>query len=246
MLGSIIKAVVGGNAAKNAASVQDQAAQRAADATLAQYQQTRTDLEPYRQIGTQATGKLSDLLGLSANTGAEGYGSLARDFTMQDFQQDPGYGFRFDEGIKALERSQAAKGGLFSGQAMKESMRFGQGLASQEYGAAFDRFNQNKNNLFNRFSALSSQGQNAATQTGNFGANATAQANDARMSGAAARAGGIVGNANAIIGGISDIESKIQQSMGMPGGGNNINWGTGLNRNRVGGNANNPNNWNWS
>lgn len=53
--------------------------------------------------------------------------------------QDPGYAFRAAEGKKALEQSQAAKGGLFSGEAGKEMARYSQGLASQEYGAAADR-----------------------------------------------------------------------------------------------------------
>lgn len=243
MLSSIVKAVMGSNASKKAASIQDQAAQRAADASLAQYEQTRKDLEPYRTAGTQSLTRLSDLMGTSGNATAEGYGSLGRGFSMADFEKDPGYQFRFDEGMKALERTQAAKGGLFSGGAMRESQRYGQGLASQEFNSAFDRFNTSQNNVFNRLNSLTSSGQNAATQTGNFGANATNQANNARMSGAAARAGGVVGSANSWISGISDIEQSMQRAMGMPGGSQQIQWGTGLNR--VGGNMNNPDNWNW-
>jgi hypothetical protein len=56
-----------------------------------------------------------------------------------DVTQDPGYQFRLQEGQKALEQSAAAKGGFFSGQTGKDLMKFGQGLASQEYGSAYDR-----------------------------------------------------------------------------------------------------------
>ncbi len=53
--------------------------------------------------------------------------------------QDPSYGFRFDEGIKALQRSAAAKGTLLTGGTAKALERYGQEMASQEYGNVFDR-----------------------------------------------------------------------------------------------------------
>src|SRR5574343_122984 len=36
------------------------------------------------------------------------------DFTMEKFQEDPGYAFRMSEGLKALDRTAAARGGLIS------------------------------------------------------------------------------------------------------------------------------------
>lgn len=56
-----------------------------------------------------------------------------------DLQMDPGYQFRLAEGEKALARRRAAGGGRFGGAALREAAEFGQGLASQEYGAAFGR-----------------------------------------------------------------------------------------------------------
>lgn len=43
----------------------------------------------------------------------------------------PGYQFQFDQGMKALNRSSAAKGNRLGGKAMYEAQEFGQGLASQ-------------------------------------------------------------------------------------------------------------------
>ncbi len=57
-----------------------------------------------------------------------------------NFQADPGYAFRLAEGIKALEQSAAARGNLLSGTTGKALQRYGQGLASQEYSNAFNRF----------------------------------------------------------------------------------------------------------
>jgi hypothetical protein len=64
-------------------------------------------------------------------------------FTAENFQADPGYGFRLSEGLKALERSAAARGGLLSGGTGKALTRFGQEMASQEFGNAYGRaFNE--------------------------------------------------------------------------------------------------------
>ena len=56
-----------------------------------------------------------------------------------DLQADPGYQFRLSEGLKALDRQAAARGGLISGSALKASSRYGQDMASQEYGNAYNR-----------------------------------------------------------------------------------------------------------
>lgn len=52
---------------------------------------------------------------------------------------DPSYLWRFNEGQRALERSAAAKGQLGSGNVMQELVGYGQGMASTEYAAEFDR-----------------------------------------------------------------------------------------------------------
>ena len=52
---------------------------------------------------------------------------------------DPSYQWRFDQGQKAVERSVAARGLLNSGNAAIELQQYGQGMASQEYGAQFNR-----------------------------------------------------------------------------------------------------------
>ena len=51
----------------------------------------------------------------------------------------PGYQFRMNQGMKALERSAAAKGNLLSGNTLAAAQEFGQGLASQEYGNTINR-----------------------------------------------------------------------------------------------------------
>lgn len=58
---------------------------------------------------------------------------------------DPGYGFRFAEGIKGLQSGAAGAGNFLSGQTLKDLMRYGQDMASQEYGQAYNRMASDRN-----------------------------------------------------------------------------------------------------
>jgi len=62
-------------------------------------------------------------------------------FGRQEFDQykDPGYDFRKEEGLRALERGNAAGGKRTSGYNTRSLMELGQNLASQEFGAARGR-----------------------------------------------------------------------------------------------------------
>lgn len=143
------------------------------------------------------------------------YGSLLDKFGMDDFKADPGYQFRQQEGMKALERSSAARGGLFSGRAMKDTMRFSQGLASQEYGTAFDRFNVQNANTFNRLASISGVGQTSANQTGAAAQNYGNQASGNIIGAGNAQAAGAVGSANAWNNAIGQGTSMYQQNQMM-------------------------------
>jgi len=101
---------------------------------------------------------------------------LTRSFTMSDFQEDPGYQFRMAEGQKALERSAAARGGLQSGGTMKAIAKYGQDFASNEYGNAYNRFNNDRSQRFNRLSSIAGLGQQANSQMGAAGQNYANQA----------------------------------------------------------------------
>ena len=89
-------------------------------------------------------------------------GELVRGFTMADYQADPGYGFRMTEGMKALERSAAARGGLMSGGTGKALQRFGQDLASQEFSNAYNRFRDTQGLRRNALAGVVGYGPTAA------------------------------------------------------------------------------------
>lgn len=133
------------------------------------------------------------------------YGSLLRSFGLKDFQTDPGYQFRMDEGIKGLDRSAAARGGLLSGAALKGINRFSQDFASNEYGNAYNRFNQDQSNKFNRLAAIAGIGQTSTGQVAQAGQNYATGAGNAMMGAGNAMAAGQVGSANAISGALNNV-----------------------------------------
>ena len=131
--------------------MQSDAASKAADkATAAQSQalaQTRADLEPWRMQGQNALLATSNLAGAN--------GPEAGRLAQQDFFTSPGYQWRLDEGMRAVDAGAAAKGMLRSGATLKAEQEFGQGLASQEF-----------ENYYNRLYNLSGMGMKAAGATG--------------------------------------------------------------------------------
>lgn len=200
-VGSYLGAKEQADAARSAARSSADAARYQADIQKQMYDLTRQDQTPWREAGQNA------LLQLTAGTAAGG--DLMRSFSMADYEADPGYAFRQAEGMKAIERSAAARGGALSGGALRGIQRFGQGLASEEYGRAFDRFQVNQGNRFNRLASLAGVGQTANAALGQAGsnyanaitgisqANATNQGN-AILAAGNARASGYAGMGNAI------------------------------------------------
>lgn len=68
-----------------------------------------------------------------------------------DFFNDEGYQFRLKEGIDGIQNAAAARGGLQSGNTLKSLSKYASGLASQEYGDAYNRFSGNRNFLEGQF-----------------------------------------------------------------------------------------------
>lgn len=162
-------------AAQSAADTSAAASNRAADLQRQTYQEQTALNAPYREAGLAGQNRLMQLMGLGGDTGAAGYGRYAKDFGMQDFQQDPGYAFRLSEGLKGLDRTAAARGGLISGGALKAATRYGQEMGSQEYQNAFNRYQTNRTNQLQPLGNLMASGQAAANQqalqAGQYGSN---------------------------------------------------------------------------
>ena len=224
-LSALTSAITGSRAATDAANIQAQSAREARALAEKIFNEQKALQEPYRAAGITAQNQLLNLLGLSGNTAAAEYGKFARPFGMSDFQADPGYAFRLSEGMKALEASRAAKGGLLSGATGKALQRYGQEMGSQEYGSAFNRFQTERANRLNPLAGLMASGQAAAAgQAANAGNYATTAGNLTTSIGAA-QAAGQVGMTNALTGALGqylnysanqDLANALRRSSYLP------------------------------
>ncbi len=116
-------------------AAQTDATNRALQLQADMYNQNRADLAPWRAVGSNALASLAGQVG-------QGWGPGS-----------PGYDFQFNEGIRAVDNSAAARGMLMSGAQAKAAQRFGQGLAAQGRGEEL-----------NRLQALAGVGQTATAQ----------------------------------------------------------------------------------
>lgn len=184
--------------AKKAAKAQERAA--AADLAFQKEQAAKAEarLNPYVQAGYGGLSAYQDTLGLNGAAGT------AR--AVNAFQTAPGYQFQLQEGQKALERSAAARGNLFSGATGKGLIRYGQGVANQAYGTYQDRL-----------SGLATLGENAGAQTGSIGLGYANNVSNALNNQGAAQASGIAGATNAWTSALSGVAQVAGDYAGRNG-----------------------------
>jgi len=226
-------AAIGSSASKSAANTQAEASYEAAklqaeaskyqaDVQKDIYEQQKAVMAPYVAAGETGQNRLLEYLGIGGSTGAQDYGKYATaEFTPDQFLagQDPAYAFRMSEGLSALEKTAAARGGLLSGNAMQAAQTYGQGLASEEYQNAFNRYQTTRTNTLSPYQSLQGVGEAAAagqaTNLSSLGSNlanisqtsAAAQAGY-NTSAANALAAGTVGSANAWSSGLTGAASS--------------------------------------
>jgi hypothetical protein len=159
------------------------------------------------------------------------FGRYSRDFGMSDFEADPGYAFRLSEGMKALDASAAARGGLLSGNTLRGAIKYGQDAASQEYTNAFNRYQLNRQNQLEPLEGLLGMGQRSAnTLTNAAGARGEALASNSYQLGNV-QAAGEIARGNAMSGMVSGLTSSLggynYGSLGGGGGTSQYSQGTG-------------------
>ena len=217
--------VIGAGASLFGASTQADAAEDAAELQLAMFQRTRKDLRPWRTVGKQAIFELSKLYGLPLSnkqrkkiekaTGQPYDREEQQQAAFDRFRESPDYQFRLDEGIRAIDRSAAARGRLNSGATGRELARYGQGLAAAEYG-----------NYTNSLMGLAGFGQTATQALGELGMSAARNAGVFGAGAGLARASGYTGAANVLTSGAEDLAywnwRNQQPQLSGPFGGGNI------------------------
>lgn len=196
-IGSITGANQQAKAAKNAAAQQAAAAEKASQIQKDMFDQVRGDLNPYRQAGNTSLQQL--MIGMKPN------GFFNQTYSGQDIYDDPSYQFRVNQGNNAIQGGAAAQGGLLSGATLKALQNYGQESASQEYQNAYNRFNADQTNQYNRLSNLVGIGQNAAAQTGNAGTQTAQAIANNTMQGANSQAAGTIAAGNSVANGFGSL-----------------------------------------
>jgi hypothetical protein len=226
---SFVAGIAGGllsaNAAGNAAQAEEQGAQQAENTIGTNQTNANTAQQtalanvtaanqPYQTLGATSANGLNTLL-------ANGFQAP----TLQQAEQTPGYQFQLQQGTQALDENAAANGTLMSGNTGVALQQYGQNLAQNAY-------QQTYNNALNAYQANASTltaGTNLGlSSTGQLGqANLTTAGNTANIdltsgqeiaqqenNAAAARAGGILGQAAGYSSAISGAAQGAQMFAG--------------------------------
>lgn len=204
---SSIAGIFGSNkkkkAAQQAAAAQTAAFQQGIDATSAQNELLQQQLEPYLTAGDQALGQQSNLLGLN--------GAGVQLGSIDALKASPLYQSLFGNGEDAILANGSATGGLRGGNTQRSLADFGRDTLAQTIEAQLSRLG-----------GLSGQGLSAATNGGALGAQSVAQLTALLSGQGQAKAGGILGAANADLekyGNIANLVGSAIGSFNFGGGG---------------------------
>jgi len=150
-------------------------AQQRSQASLQNYlAQALSTLRPYNQAGQDVLPQLMGVAGERVSPTATG-------FSMENFFNDPSFQFRQQKGEGAINRASTARGNFFTPETLQELMGFNQGLASEEYGNAFQRYLSQAQTLFGQQMGSQEQLYNQLAQIYGIGANAGGQIAGAQL-----------------------------------------------------------------
>lgn len=202
---SLVSGLLGSSSSRKAANAQADATRQAAELNLQaqresiaaqrealekslafqqrQFDTVRADQEPWRATGV---GALEQLRGLA-------------DFdptpTAASVMAEPGYQFGLNQGRDVIEGSAAARGGLYSGRALKELTQFGNDYGTTRFNDAFNRQQAAFGNRWGRLAGLAGIGQGATQQVNAAGMNLANNASQAYGNNASATGSILMGTA---------------------------------------------------
>lgn len=214
-VGSILGGMIGAGGAYQAGNAAAAAGNDAASRARDETSKNRAIVAPWTSAGADAEGELASLYGLGHLNSGDAFGARGIDQTnragdqadaMARFTYSPGYQFRLQQGVNALDRSGASRGMLLSGAQTQGLNDYAQGQASGEYG-----------NYVSGLNSLAGTGLNAATTTNNTNAGIFNQGNALQFQGAQAQAASYQAGANAIGSGIAHGINNLASISGLYG-----------------------------
>jgi hypothetical protein len=193
---TLASSYMGAQAAKSAARTQQAGIDAATAVQQQQYEQTREDYAPYREMGYTALKDIEALKPL-----------LTAQFGEEQLAQylDPSMEFRRKLGEQSTARLLNVGGGAISGNTLRGLEEFGQNLASTEYGNAFNRFQTERGNIYNTLANIAGMGQGAVNTGAQIGQTAAQNIGTLAVGGAQAQAAGTIGQAQAYQSGFGQV-----------------------------------------
>lgn len=218
LAGSAMSSSAAGSAGKTQANAQLQAAQMQQQ----QNQQNIANLSPYNFNGQASLPNLNSQYGNTQQALGNAYqnvqNNIPKPMTQAQLVQTPGYQFNLNQGLQAVQNSNAAHGLGISSNALNSAAQFATGLADSAYQNQFNNlqsiygdYNNQFSNAYNMQNSLYNQaygpaalGESAAAQSGALGNQAALNAGTNIAGSGASLASGMVGGANALNSGLQN------------------------------------------
>ena len=236
---AIAGALITSSSASDAASQQSSAANSAAQTQLQMFNTINNQQAPWRQAGVSS---LNDIATLQPQ--------FQHQFNASDLNANmaPNYAFQLAQGQGAEKNAANLQTGLVSGNAMKGLEDYTQGTAQNAYQNAFNNYNTNQTNIFNRLSSIAGMGQTATNNTGTAGTTLAGNQGSAQMASGYYQGQGTVNSANALSGGINNAMGWYQANNNSSGSGSGSSqtYGSGGGYNTASGNSTAPQTLDWS
>lgn len=136
---------------------------------------------------------------------AGGFGSLLQPFNMDTWKSlSPAYNFQQQQGMQGVLNGDAAGSGALSGAAQKDLIGYNQNLANTSFANAFNMYQTQQGNIYDRLAGLMQLGQASASNTGQQGTALAGQSAQSAQNIGSALAAGQIGTANAYSGALSN------------------------------------------
>ena len=214
-LGSVAGGYLQGEAAKDAANTQAQAAQQGQDTMRQMYAQNAPYWKPYVSLGETGASKISSMMPYLTQQ----YPTYKPATTAEVMAQLPAnYQFMKEQGLGAVRQASNVAGG--GSNVTRAATKFAEDYASNAYQNALQnlmsqqqqQYNQQqgqRTGIYNTLASIANIGQQGAAGLSNLGTGTATNIANLQTQAAQAQAAGQVGQANAYSTGISNLAGNI-------------------------------------
>jgi hypothetical protein len=186
------------NAATSAANTQANAALAGQQQLQQNYQNLSPQFTPYTQAGAQGLAQLQSQLP-----------SLTQSFGPAQLQSNlaPNYQFMLNQGLGAQSQNLNAGGG--GSNINTAGTKFAENYASNAYQQAFNNYQAQQTNIYNKLSGIAGIGQQSLANLSNLSTGNATNISNLGVGAANAQAAGQVGSASALASGLNSVGSNL-------------------------------------